>query len=69
MNTQYLTLILRLRLDGRQSREAAGDKVYGSLQQVGLNDVHYFDSTEKLQTALQQLFDRVNLSCQSQLDD
>lgn len=69
MNTQYLAIILRLRLDDRDSQEPAGYKVYGSLQQVGLQDIHYFDSLEKLQEALQQFVAWVALSSQARVDD
>lgn len=66
MNTQYLTVILRLRLNGRPSQETRPDKVNGSLQQVGLQELHYFDSAEKLQEALQQLVDRGTLPAQTE---
>jgi hypothetical protein len=55
MKTLYLTFILRLRLDDWQSEAAAGDKVFGSIQQVGQPEVFYFDSPEKFQETLQQL--------------
>ena len=58
MNTQYLTVILRLRLDDRPAQSTGPAGVYGSLQRVGLQEIHYFDSAEKLQEALQRLVHR-----------
>jgi len=69
MNTQYFTFILRLRMDERQSQERSELKVFGSVQQVGLQEIHYFDSVEKFQDTLQQLVGRVNPSVQEHKDD
>ena len=55
MNTQYRTFILRLCLDNSRSQESDHDKVFGSVQRVGLQEIHYFDSLEKFQQAMQQL--------------
>lgn len=69
MNTQYLTFILRLRLDDRDAQEPVEDKVYGSLQQAGLQEIHYFDSIEKLHDTLQQLVVWVTLPSQAHEDE
>ena len=69
MNTQYLAFILRLRLDDPNSQEPAGENVRGSLQQVGLQEIHYFDSLDKLQEALQQHIAWLALSSQAHVDD
>ena len=55
MNTQYLTYILRLHIDDRDPLEPAGDKVFGSVQQVGLEEIHYFDSLEKFQETFKEM--------------
>jgi hypothetical protein len=55
MKTRYLTFILRLRLDNQPPQDPAEEHISGSVQQVGLQDVFYFDSAEKFQQALQQL--------------
>jgi hypothetical protein len=55
MNTQYRTFILRVCLDDSHSHESDHDKVFGSVQQVGLQKIHYFDSLDKFQQAMQQL--------------
>jgi len=57
MNTQYLTLILRLRLDDHHSQDSTGEMVYGSVQQAGLEEIRYFDSLKKLQGTVKQLVD------------
>lgn len=55
MNTHYITYILRLRLDASGSLGMAERRVFGSLQQAGLQEIHYFDSTEKLHETLREL--------------
>jgi hypothetical protein len=55
MKTIYLTFIVRLRLDNGHSEALAGDIVSGSVQEVGLQEVFYFDSAEKFQKTMQQL--------------
>jgi hypothetical protein len=54
MPTQYLTFILRVRLEPRQEAQEATPKhrLCGSLQQAGSDQVYYFDSIQKLQDAL-----------------
>jgi hypothetical protein len=56
MNTQYITFILRLRLDAGGGQDTANHRVFGSMQKVGLQEICYFDSAEKLQATLQGLF-------------
>jgi hypothetical protein len=55
MSTQYLTIILRLRLEDQNRSDPSEDRLCGSLQLVGLQKIHYFDTTEKFQETLQQL--------------
>jgi hypothetical protein len=55
MKTHYLSFILRLRLDDRYSEALAENKVSGSVQQVGHQEVFYFDSAEEFRKALQRL--------------
>jgi hypothetical protein len=55
MNTRYRTYILRVCLDDSRCQESDHDKVFGSVQQVGLQEVHYFNSLEKFQQAMQHL--------------
>lgn len=69
MNTQYITFILRLRLDDRDLQGLAGERVSGSLQQAGLQELHYFDSLEKLQEDLQQLVSQAILRSLGRGDD
>jgi hypothetical protein len=69
MNTQYLTLILRLRLEDGLSQDTGSGKVNGSLQQVGMQEIRYFDTVEKLQEALQGLVNRKSLPAQEDQDD
>ena len=55
MPTQYLTFILRVRLDSHpeaRQEDAPEPRLSGSLQQAGAAQVHYFDSFQKLQDAL-----------------
>lgn len=65
MNTKFFTFILRLRLDADASQDSADRTISGSLQQVGLQEFRYFDSSDKLQEMIQQLVDDVILSIQS----
>ncbi len=69
MNTQYITFILRLRLADRDFHGSAGEKVSGSLQQAGLQELHYFDSLEKLHEDLHQLVGQVILHYQARGED
>jgi len=66
MNTQYVSFILRLRLNERQSQDHVDHKVSGSVQQVGLQEIRYFDSAEKLKETLQQLLPEMTafMDCQ-----
>ena len=61
MKTRYLTFILRLRLDEPLSQDSARDRVAGSVQQVGRQEIFYFDSAEKFKETLQRLVVGVNL--------
>ncbi len=62
MTTRYLTLILRLRLDNKNSQDSAAYQVSGSVQQVGLQEIVYFDSVEKFQETLQAMVARLTLT-------
>jgi len=55
MNTQYKTFIVRLRLDDSPDQPPVEIKVNGSVQQVGLSQIRYFDSAEKFQQTIRQL--------------
>ena len=55
MKTHYLTYILRLRLDETLARGAGPSNISGSLQQVGLVEIVYFDSLDKFQESWQRL--------------
>lgn len=55
MHTRYVTFILRLRLDNQKPEDIPGNQLYGSLHQIGLQKIHYFDSFKKLEQALYQL--------------
>jgi S-adenosylmethionine/arginine decarboxylase-like enzyme len=55
MNTHYVTFILRLRLDSSGSLGIADSMISGSVQQVGLQKIRYFDSPERLHETLQEL--------------
>ena len=55
MNTRYVTFVLRLRLDDQKPEDIPGEKIHGSLHQIGLQKIHYFDSLDKLEQALNQL--------------
>jgi hypothetical protein len=59
MHTQYLTFILRLRRVDRQPDELS---VSGSVQQVGLEEIRYFDLAEKLQETLKRMIARTSSS-------
>ena len=69
MSTQYLTFVLRLRLDDSQPRQTADRKVFGSVQQVGLQEIHYFDTVEKFEEALQKLLISMSLPSQTQMNE
>lgn len=60
MNTQYITFILRLRLNGEGSQGMIHG-LFGSLQQAGLQNIRYFDTPEKLQETLQELLPKITL--------
>ena len=55
MNTHYITFILRLRLDGSGAPEMYSRRISGSVQQVGFQEFHYFDSPKKLHETLQEM--------------
>lgn len=55
MNNLYVTFILRLQLNGGGSSEMSDSKISGSMQKVGFQEVHYFDSPEKFHETLQDL--------------
>lgn len=65
MNTQYVTFILRLRLDGEGPQGMADHRIHGSVQQVGLQEIQYFDSPEKLQATLQGLLPAVTIPAEN----
>lgn len=55
MKTHYLTFVLRLRLGDRRINETTVDQIAGSVQQVGQQEIVYFDTAEKFQQALRRL--------------
>jgi hypothetical protein len=55
MKTRYQTFILRVRLDEKSAQESHGDKISGSLQQVGLPEMLFFDSVEKLHETIHRM--------------
>lgn len=50
MPTQYLTFILRLRLESEE--ENSSPRLAGSFQQAGSDQIAYFDSSQKLKEVL-----------------
>lgn len=58
--TRYLTFILRLRLDDPPSHKTDGDQVAGSVHQVGLQEIIYFDTVQKFQEVMHALITRIN---------
>jgi len=54
MNTQYTTFIVRLRLDDNPNQLPLEARLSGSVQQVGLSQIRYFESIEKFQLTIQQ---------------
>lgn len=50
MPTQYVTFILRVRLDSEE--ENSEIRLAGSFQQAGSDQIAYFDSYQKLQEVL-----------------
>jgi hypothetical protein len=55
MKTRYLTFILRIRLDEAFSREPSAGKIIGSVQQVGFQEIYYFDTAAKFLQTMQSL--------------
>ena len=62
MKTHYFTYVVRLRLTGQNSDDTAGVILLGSLQQVGLDEIHYFGSLENLLDILKQLVMREDVN-------
>ncbi|NUM47761.1 MAG: hypothetical protein HUU38_23900 [Anaerolineales bacterium] len=56
MPTQYLTFILRVRLESvmPSQEESPEHRLSGSLQQAGSEHIAYFDSPQKLKEVLAQ---------------
>ncbi len=54
MPTQYLTFILRVRLESEAPEETSEHRLAGSLQQAGSDQIAYFDSPQKLKEVLAQ---------------
>ena len=44
MESRYITLIVRVRLDAPDSRRSTDRIAGGSLQRVGAQEIHYFNS-------------------------
>jgi hypothetical protein len=69
MNTRYLTFILRLRLDDTQIHISSRDELFGSVQQIGQQEIHYFDTVEKFEEALQKMLVTMPPPSQTQTDE
>ena len=48
MESRYITLIVRVRLDATDSRRNTDRVAGGSLQRVGADEVHYFCSFDEI---------------------
>jgi hypothetical protein len=55
MNTNYLTFIIRLRLECDNRPKSTEASLCGSVQQVGAHEILYFDSPARLQETLGRL--------------
>lgn len=62
MNNHYVTFILRLQLNDGGSSEMSYRRISGSMQQVGYQEIHYFDTPEKFHKTLQCLLPLANIS-------
>jgi hypothetical protein len=60
VKTRYRPFILRLRLDDPHSHKTDADQVVGSVHQVGLQEIIYFDTAQKFQEVMHELVAHIN---------
>jgi hypothetical protein len=60
VKTRYLTFILRFRLEDSHSHKTDTDQVVGSVHQVGLQEIIYFDTAQKFQEVMHELVAHIN---------